>query len=82
MTRSLTWSSRLRTVDGHFVCLPLSNNETNCCHLLTKPFADGLINHSRLVQIYNLVSETFGPLFGLAHGAIVIGMEETVSQSR
>ena len=39
-----------------------------CCLLLTKLLADGLVAHSSLVQVYNLVPNVLRQLFGLAHG--------------
>ncbi len=78
----LAWSSRPRTIDGYFVFLPFLNNRTNCCLLLTKLLADGLVAHSSLVQIYNLVPDVLWQLFGLAHGSAEVGMEDTDSMDR
>ncbi len=30
-------------IDSYFVFLPFANNRTNCCHLLTKLFGNGLV---------------------------------------
>lgn len=54
--------------DSSFVCLPFANNRTNCYHLLTKLLGDGLVAHSSLVKVYNLVPDILGELFGLGHG--------------
>ena len=43
------------------------NNCTNSCLLLTQLLANGLVAHSGLVQVYNLVPDVLGQLFGLAH---------------
>ncbi len=64
----LAWSPRLREIDSYFVFLPFAYNHTNCCHLLTKLLGDGLVAHSSLVLIYNLVPDIIGQLFGLGHG--------------
>src|SRR4029434_2602749 len=52
-----------------------SNNHTNSCLLLTKLLADGFVTHSSLVQVYNLISDVLGQLFGLAHGGEVEGVK-------
>ncbi len=52
-------------------------NRTNSCLLLIKLLADGLVAHSSLVQIYNLVPDVLWQLFGLAHGSGEVGMEDT-----
>ena len=46
--------SNLRANNGPFVFLPFLNNHSNCCLLLTKFLADGLVAFSRLVQVYDL----------------------------
>ncbi len=63
----LAWSPRPREIDSYFVFLPFANNHTNCCHL-TKLLANGLVAHSSLVQVYNLVPDILRQLFGLGHG--------------
>ncbi len=48
MRWDLAWSPGPREIDSFFfVFLPFANNRTNCCHLLTKLLADGLVAHSR-----------------------------------
>ncbi len=64
----LAWSPSLREIDSYFVFLPFANNRTNCCHLLTKLLGDGLVAHSSLVWVYDLVPDIIGQLFGLGHG--------------
>src|SRR4029434_5026535 len=56
-------------VDSWLVLLPLTNNRTNSCLLLTKLLA------CSLVQVYNLISDVLGQLFGLAHGGEVEGVK-------
>ncbi len=63
----LAWSPRLREIDSYFVFLPFANNRTICCHL-TKLLGDGLVAHSSLVKVYNLVPDFLGQLFGFGHG--------------
>ena len=63
------------TFDSCLVLLPFTNNRTNSCLLLTKLLADGFVTHSSLVQVYNLISDVFGQLFGLAHGGEVEGVK-------
>ncbi len=48
--------------------LQLANSCTNCCHLLTKLLGEGLVAHSSLLQVYALVPDILGQLFGLGHG--------------
>ena len=67
----LAWSPRPRAMDSCLVLLPFTNNRTNSCLLLTKLLADGFVTHSSLVQVYNLISDVLGQLFGLAHGGEV-----------
>src|SRR4029434_1984730 len=57
------------------VLLPFTNNRTNSCLLLTKLLADGFVTHSSLVQVYNLISDVLGPLFGLAPGGEAEGVK-------
>ena len=57
-------TSGVRAIDSCLVLLPLTNNRTNSCLLLTK------LLDSSLVQVYNLISDVLGQLFGLAHGEI------------
>src|SRR4029434_557193 len=64
----LAWSPRPRAIDSCLMLLPFTNNRTNSCLLLTKLLADGFVTHSSLVQVYNLISDVLGQLFGLAHG--------------
>ncbi len=73
---------RPRAIDGYFVFLPFPNNRTNSCLLLTKLLADGLVAHSSLVQIYNLVPDVLWQLFGFADGSGKVGMEDTYSMDR
>src|SRR4029434_2446517 len=54
------------------ILLPLTNNHTTSCLLLTKLLADGFVS---LVQVYNLISDVLGQLFGLAHGGEVEGVK-------
>ena len=54
--------------------LPFANNRTNSCLLLTQLLA-GFVAHSSLVQVYNLISDILGQLFGLAHGGEVEGVK-------
>src|SRR4029434_1183562 len=49
-----------RAIDSSWVCLPLTNNRTNSCLLLTKLLANGFVTHSSLVQVYNLISDFLG----------------------
>lgn len=46
------------------------------CGLLTKLLADGLLAHSSLVQIYDLVLDVPSQLFGLTLGGGEVGLEE------
>ncbi len=46
----LAWSPKPREIDSYFVFLPIVNNHTNCCHLLTKLLGDGLVVHSPLCR--------------------------------
>ena len=55
--------------------LPFTNNRTNSCLLLTKLLADGFVTHSSLVQVYNLISDVLGQLFGPANGGEVEGVK-------
>src|SRR4029434_4776078 len=71
----LAWSPRPRAFDSRLVLLPLTNNRTNSCLLLTKLLADGFVTHSSLVQVYNLISDVHGQQFGLAHGGEVEGVK-------
>src|SRR4029434_8677183 len=61
---------RPRVIDSCLVLLPFTNNRTNSCLL-----ADGFVTHSSLVQVYNLISDVLGQLFGLAHGGEVKGVK-------
>src|SRR4029434_7146773 len=70
----LAWSPRPRAIDSCLMLLPLPNNRTNSCLLLTKLLADGFVTHSSLVQVYNLISDVLGQLFGLAHCGEVEGV--------
>lgn len=54
---NLASSSRLRKVDGHFICLPFLTNRTSSCQLLAKLLAEGLVAHSSLVQLHNFVPD-------------------------
>ncbi len=47
--------------------LPFANNRTTCGHLLTKLLGVGLAAHFSLVQVYNLVLDILGQLFGLGN---------------
>src|SRR4029434_6785085 len=71
----LAWSPRPRAIDSCLVLLPFTNNRTNSCLLLTKLLADGFVTHSSLVQVYNLISDVLGQLFGLAHVGEVEGVK-------
>src|SRR4029434_6433184 len=71
----LAWSPRPRGIDSCLVLLPFTNNRTNSCLLLTNLLADGFVAHSSLVQVYNLISDVLGQLFGLAHGGEVEGVK-------
>src|SRR4029434_10919797 len=71
----LAWSPRPRAIDSCLVLLPFANNRTNSCLLLTKLLADGFVANSSLVQVYNLISDILGQLFGLAHGCEVEGVK-------
>src|SRR4029434_1477321 len=71
----LAWNPRPRAMDSCLVLLPFTNNRTNSCLLLTKLLADGFVTHSSLVQVYNLISDVLGQLFGLAHGGEVEGVK-------
>src|SRR4029434_11297967 len=71
----LAWSPRPRAIDSCLVLLPFTNNRTNSCLLLTKLLADGCVTHSSLVQVYNLITDVLGQLFGLAHGGEVEGVK-------
>src|SRR4029434_6401110 len=71
----LAWSPRPRAIDSCLVLLAFTNNRTNSCLLLTKLLADGFVTHSSLVQVYNLISDVLGQLFGLAHGGEVEGVK-------
>ncbi len=57
-----------REIDSYFVFLPFVNNRTNCYQLLTKLLGDGLVAHSSLVLVYNLVLDILGQIFGLGYG--------------
>ena len=61
-------------IDSCLVLLPFTNNRTNSCLLLTKLLADGFVAHSSLVQVYKLISDVLGQLFGLAHGGEIEGV--------
>src|SRR4029434_8267640 len=54
-------------------CVVLGLFCTDSCMFLTKLLADGFVTHSSLVQVYNLISDVPGQLFGLAHGGEVEG---------
>lgn len=54
---NLASSSRLRKVDGHFICLPFLTNRTSSCQLLAKLLAEGLVAHSSLVQLHSFVPD-------------------------
>src|SRR4029434_5840213 len=71
----LAWNPITRAVDSCLVLLPIANNRTNSCLLLTKLLAGGFVAHSSLVQVYNLISDVLGQLFGLAHGGEVEGVK-------
>src|SRR4029434_8755963 len=71
----LAWSPRPRAIDSCLVLLPFANNHTNSCLLLTKLLAYGFVTHSSLAQVYNLISDVLGQLFGLAHGGEVEGVK-------
>src|SRR4029434_5042827 len=71
----LAWSPRPRAIDSCLVLLSFTNNRTNSCLLLTKLHAYGFVTHSSLVQVYNLISDILGQLFGLAHGGEVEGVK-------
>ncbi len=64
----LAWNPSSRKIDSYFVFHPFVNNHTNCCHLLTKLLGDGLVTHSSLVKVYNLVPDILGQLFSLGRG--------------
>ena len=53
-----------QTDAGHFVILPFLNNHTYSCHLLIYLLANGLVAHSGLLQIYNLIPDVLRQLFG------------------
>lgn len=55
---------------------PYLNNRSNSCHLLTKLVADGLVVHSSLLHVYNLVPDILLQLFVLANGGGEAGMKE------
>ena len=63
-------------MDSCLVLLPFANNRTNSCLLFTKLPADGFVAHSSLVQVYNLISDVLGQLFGLANGGEVEGVKD------
>ena len=67
----LAWSPSTRVIDGNVLFLPFPNNHTKSCLLLTKLLADGLVAHSSLVHVYNLVPDVLRKLFGLADGGEV-----------
>ncbi len=67
-TPDLACSTRPKEIDSYFVFLSFANNSTNCCPLLPKLLGDGLVAHSSLVYVYNLVPDILGQLFGLGHG--------------
>src|SRR4029434_8905931 len=71
----LAWSPRPRAMDSFLGLLPVTNNRTNSCLFLPKRLPDGFVTHSSLVQVYNLISDILGQLFGLAHGGEVEGVK-------
>src|SRR4029434_1466858 len=73
--RDLAWSPRQRAIDSCWVLLPFANNCTNSSLLFTQLLADGFVAHYSLVQVYNLISDVLGQLFGLAHGGEVEGVK-------
>jgi len=78
MRWNLAWSSKPRAIDGYFAFLLFPNNRTNSCLLLTKLLVDGLVAHSSLVQIYNLVPDVLWQLFGSGE----VEIEDTYSMDK
>lgn len=66
----------MRVTDGHFIFIPFPNYCTNSCQcqfhfiyiVFTKLLADGILAHSSLMQVYNLVPDVLWQLFDVAHG--------------